>query len=58
MLPTTASHVSLALENLEFLDLSGTAVTDAGLTHLAGLKELRLVILERTNVSPAGRIAL
>jgi hypothetical protein len=38
--------------------LSGTAVTDAGLVHLSGLKELRLVFLDGTKVSEAGRVAL
>ena len=47
-----------ALEKLQFLDLSKTAVTDAGLPHLSRLKELQLVFLNGTKVSRAGGIAL
>ena len=40
--------------NLRWLDLGGTAVTDAGLTHLAAMPNLTRLHLERTRVTDAG----
>jgi YHS domain-containing protein len=40
--------------SLVWLNLSGTAVTDAGLASLAGFKELRRLNLSRTAVTAAG----
>jgi len=40
------------------LDLSRTAVTDAGLVHLSELTELQLLWLDGTRVSQAGRMTL
>lgn len=39
------------LEYLEYLNLSGQDITDAGLAHLKGHKRLRLLSLNRTKVS-------
>ena len=44
--------------NLVWLDLAGTAVTDAGLTNLAGFERLERLSLERTAVGDAGVGAL
>lgn len=40
--------------NLRWLDLAGTAVTDAGLTQLASMPNLTRLHLERTGVTDAG----
>jgi len=40
--------------NLRWLDLAGTAVTDAGLTPIAGMQSLMRLHLERTAVTDAG----
>ena len=37
--------------NLYTLSLSGPKVTDAGLAHLAGLGQLRLLVLDGTRVN-------
>ena len=42
------------VENLVWLHLGGTDVTDEGLPHLAGLSSLTRLHLERTKVSDAG----
>ena len=42
------------LGHLESLELSGTAITDAGLAHLKGLTGLRRLTIDRTLVSDAG----
>lgn len=42
------------MENLVWLHLGGTDVTDQGLPHLAGLTSLTRLHLERTKVSDAG----
>ena len=42
------------VENLVWLHLGGTDVTDQGLPHLAGLTSLTRLHLERTKVSDAG----
>jgi len=44
--------------NLRWLDLAGTAVTDAGLTNLAPFPNLARLHLERTAVTDAGLSAL
>jgi Leucine Rich repeat len=49
----TLAHVG-RLGHLESLELSGTAITDAGLAHLKGLTGLRRLTLDRTLVSDAG----
>lgn len=49
------------LENLssfETLDLEGTKVTNACLPHLEPLKQLRFIVVRRTNVTPAAAIRL
>ena len=43
-----------ALKSLEWLDLSSTEVSDAGLVHLEGLKSLRTLPLQTTYVTDAG----
>lgn len=40
--------------NLQWLDLGGTKVTDAGLAHVAGMKRLTRLHLERTAITDAG----
>jgi hypothetical protein len=40
------------------LDLSGTKVTDRGLVHLYGLKNLQSIVLSETKVSEQGKAAL
>ena len=40
--------------SLVWLNLSGTAVTDAGLAKLAGFRQLRRLNLSRTSVTAAG----
>jgi len=42
------------LPNLTGLDLEGTAVSDAGLAHLSRMRNLRTVVVTRTNVSARG----
>lgn len=42
------------LQNLEYLNLYGTAVTGAGLTHLAGLSSLKNLYLWQAKVTPEG----
>jgi len=42
------------LDDLEALDFEGTSITDEGLTYLAELKQLRFLVLRRTQVTPAG----
>ena len=44
--------------NLRWLDLGGTAVTDAGLTNLAGMQNLTRLHLERTGIGDEGLAAL
>jgi Leucine Rich repeat len=39
---------------LQFLDLTGTRVTDAGLAHLKGLTQLRELDLSKTRVTKTG----
>ena len=46
-------HLS-GLVNLEYLDLSFTALTDRGLAHLAGLTRLKNLNLLQTRFSDAG----
>jgi hypothetical protein len=41
--------------NLHALSLSGPRVTDAGLAHLAGLGQLRLLVLDGTRVTAQAR---
>lgn len=41
-------------ENIESLNLSGSAVTDAGLAHLAGMKNLVRIDLSNTKITDAG----
>jgi internalin A len=49
-----------ALNNLSFLDLSGTPVTDAALAHVLGLTKTKLqyLNLSGTRVSDAGLVHL
>jgi hypothetical protein len=42
------------LGNLEYLNLYGTAVTDAGLEHLKGLKNLKKLYVWQSQVTDAG----
>ena len=42
------------LTKLEYLDLNGTKVTDAGLVHLEGLTKLEELHLVGTKVTDAG----
>lgn len=42
------------LDHLEWVDLSGSPVTDTGIEHLARLRTLKLVNLSGTAVTPAG----
>lgn len=51
--PGLAKLVPLAA-NLRWLDLAGTAVTDAGLAPVAGMQSLLRLHLERTAVTDAG----
>jgi uncharacterized membrane protein len=44
--------------NLRWLDLAGTGITDAGLAHLAPMRNLAKLHLERTAVTDAGLAAL
>jgi YHS domain-containing protein len=44
--------------NMRWLDLAGTAVTDAGLAHVAAMRNLTRLHLERTAVTDAGLAAL
>jgi uncharacterized membrane protein len=44
--------------NLHILVLEGPKVTDAGLEHLKGLKQLRTIILRGTRVTEEGRAEL
>src|SRR5258706_3261845 len=41
-------------EQAFWLNLAGTGVTDAGLAHIAGLKNLRRLNLENTGITDAG----
>ena len=41
------------LNHLTSLSLSGTAITDAGLAHLEGLKDLRRLRIDHTRVTDA-----
>ena len=40
------------------LSLDNTKVTDAGLVHLQGLSQLRIVTLDRTKITDAGLVHL
>jgi hypothetical protein len=42
------------LQHLEYLNLHGTRVGDAGLVHLAGLRNLRALYLWQSAATPAG----
>jgi hypothetical protein len=42
------------IATLEFLDLTDTQITDAGLKHLAGMKGIQFLTLTGTAVSEAG----
>jgi hypothetical protein len=46
------------LENLTYLNLYGTKVTDAGLSHLKSLAKLRRLYVWQTQVTAAGADAL
>ena len=46
------------LTKLRALDLSGTAITDAGLVHIKGMTSLTWLDLRRTKVTDAGRAEL
>ena len=50
-------HLS-GLANLEYLNLYGTNITDAGLTQLTGLQHLRKIYLWQTKTTEAGITAL
>ena len=53
--PTDDDLASLEpLGGLQFLDLSGSPITDAGLAHLKGLKNLSWVQLTNTRVTSRG----
>ena len=47
------AHVR-TLQNLEYLNLHGTRVGDAGLVHLAGLRNLRALYLWQSAATAAG----
>src|SRR5262249_25386999 len=51
-----SSEASLppGLKGLEFLDLAGTRISDAGLVHLERLKSLRRLLIRSTRVRKAG----
>ncbi|MCB9938473.1 MAG: hypothetical protein H6823_09545, partial [Planctomycetaceae bacterium] len=42
------------LKQYETLDLEGTQLSDAALEHLAQMKQLRFIVVRRTNVTVAG----
>ena len=42
------------LSSLDYFYLSGTKISDAGLEHLKGLKNLKVLRLDRTKVTDAG----
>jgi YHS domain-containing protein/uncharacterized membrane protein len=44
--------------NIRWLDLGGSAVTDAGLTHVSAMPGLQRLHLERTGISDAGLAAI
>jgi hypothetical protein len=44
--------------NLQEISLEGTKVTDRGLQHLSGLKQLERLKLNNTKVTEAGKVAL
>jgi hypothetical protein len=46
------------LKQLEYLDLTHTSVTDAGLAHLQGLDKLATLVLNQTKVTEKGLIKL
>jgi YHS domain-containing protein/uncharacterized membrane protein len=48
------ARLAPASPNLRWLDLSGTAITDAGLTNLAAMPHLTRLHLSRTRVTDAG----
>jgi len=50
--------ISGYLPDLERLDLSGTAVTDDGLKHVAGLRKLRELALRDTDIDGPGLVHL
>ena len=51
-------HLKRLANSLVHLDLHGTKVTDAGLTHLKGLTKLEELSLINTNVTGAGLVHL
>jgi hypothetical protein len=60
--PQTATDLSplaaLQPDDLQYLQLSGTRVTNAGLSHLRGLTGLRVLWLYDTPISDAGLVHL
>jgi YHS domain-containing protein len=48
------ARLAPAAANLRWLDLGGTAITDAGLTNLAGMTHLTRLHLPRTAITDAG----
>ena len=52
------TKLSQLAPNLRWLDLGGTAVTDAGLTNLAGMQNLIRLHLERTGIGDEGLSAV
>src|SRR5262245_35476981 len=52
------AKITLLGPNVKWLDLAGTAVTDAGLTNLATMPNLTRLHLERTGITDEGLAAL
>lgn len=52
------AKLSSIAANLRWLDLGGTAVTDGGLTNLAGMRNLTRLHLERTGIGDDGLAAI
>jgi Leucine-rich repeat (LRR) protein len=52
------TKLSQIAPNLRWLDLGGTAVTDTGLTNLAGMQNLTRLHLERTGIGDEGLAAI
>lgn len=52
------ARLAVLKANLQWLDLGGTKVTDAGLAHIAEMKNLTRLHLEKTAVTDAGLVKL
>ena len=54
IIPAAGLGVRMGNTRKQFLRLDGTPITDAGLVHLRGLKQLETLSLEKTKVTPEG----